>query len=369
MFDLLFLVSSATLPCGVEMFARCLFEAWLEIGAVGELVALSDNGIATAKLRGSDILVLNLPLVAWKKSLFSPLLALFAAKLHGKHTLAVLHEWKDLAWQRRAIFSIYLLLVDMVMFSSPMVAEQFSRRGFRLRSPRNAGILPVPPNLALPSEVAETELSRRIIDRARGRVVIGQFGSIYPKKNSTFVMDVAVELKRRGLKPLVVFAGSFIKGADQIEDEFNEKVRTLGLEQDVIVSGYLETAADVFAVLNRMDALVYDFAEGLTSRRSSVLTSLQSGSPVIVNAPLRSDEFDHHPVFARALSENMLHLVPLKATPADYADAVEAALGSRRQPTDLFSPAWKDAARALAKGLADSLPDRRRKEAVSVSAA
>jgi len=365
MFDLLFLVSATANPCGVEMFARCLFDAWLEMGATGRLLPLSESGINSAKLAGTDVLVLNLPLVAWKKSLLSPMLALFSAKLHGKPTLAIVHEWRDLAWPRRAVFSVYLLLIDMVMFSSPTVAEQFSRRVFRLRNPRNAGILPIPPNLERPTEIIDTSLSRHIADRAHGRIVIGQFGSIYPKKNSTLVLEIAAEMKRRGHDPLVVFAGSFIKGTDYIEHTFNEKIRALGLENDVIVSGYLNTAGEVFAVLNCMDAMVYDFDEGLSSRRSSVLTCLQSGRPVIVNAPSRLDEFAHHPVFAETIAAKQLHFVPNRASIFDYADAVEAMAGRRSQPAELFLPAWHDAAQALAKGLESALAGRHAKPPVA----
>lgn len=358
MFDLLFLVSATTMPCGAEMFARCLFDAWLEMGQTGRLLHQSESGMNLAKLPDTDVLVLNLPLVAWKRSLLLPMLALLSAKLHGKPTLAIVHEWRDLAWPRRAVFSAYFLLVDMVMFSSPTVAEQFSRRAFRLRNPRNAAILPIPPNLERPSEIIDTPLSRHIGDRAHGRIVIGQFGSIYPKKNSMLVLEVAAELKHRGHNPLVVFAGSFVKGTDRIEHTFNEKVRALGLENDVIVSGYLHTAGEVFAVLNCMDAMVYDFDEGLSSRRSSVLACLQSGRPVIVNAPLRADEFAHHPVFTATIAAEQLHFVPNRASIFDYADAVEAMAGRRAQPVDIFLPAWRDAAQSLAKGLEDALAGR-----------
>ena len=369
MFDLLFLASATASPCGVEMFARCLFDAWLEMGAPGQILPLSESKITSEKLPRTDVLVLNLPLVAWKKSLLLPLLVLLLAKLHGKPTLAIVHEWRDLAWPRRAVFSVYLLLIDMVMFSSPTVADQFSRRALRLRSPLDAGIVPIPPNLERPAEIIDTSLSRHIVERAQGRIVIGQFGSIYPKKNSTLVLDVAAEMKRRGHDPLVVFAGSFIKGADHIEHTFNEKVRALGLENDVIVSGYLDTAGEVFAVLNCMDAMVYEFDEGLSSRRSSVLTCLQSGRPVIVNAPSRLDEFAHHPVFAGTIAAEQLHFVPIRASIFDYANAVEAMVGRRSQPTDLFLPAWRDAAQALAKGLRSALAGRHTKtHAASVMA-
>jgi glycosyltransferase involved in cell wall biosynthesis len=369
MFDLLFLASATASPCGVEMFARCLFDAWLEMGAPGQILPLSESKMTSEKLPSTDVLVLNLPLVAWKKSLLLPLLVLLLAKLYGKPTLAVVHEWRDLAWPRRAVFSVYLLLIDMVMFSSPTVADQFSRRALRLRNPFNAGILPIPPNLQRPLEPIVTPLSRHIADRAQGRIVIGQFGSIYPKKNSTLALELAAELKRRGQSPLVVFAGSFIKGSDQIEQTFNDKIRVLGLENDVIVSGYLNTADEVFAVLNTMDAMVYNFDEGLTSRRSSVLTCLQSGRPVIVNAPSRLDEFVHHPVFARTIATEQLHFVPNRASISDYADAVVAMVGRRSQPADLFLPAWRDAAQALARGVEGALAGRLSKvQAASVIA-
>ncbi len=112
------------------------------------------------------------------------------------------------------------------------------------------------------------------------------------------------------------FIGSFIAGGTiDPKAAFDERVRTLGLENDVTVTGYIGPTAEVFAALEACDVLVYLFAEGLTSRRGSVLACLMASHPVLVNAPANADEFAHHPSFAQApLPTAGLTLLPHDAT-------------------------------------------------------
>ena len=133
--------------------------------------------------------------------------------------------------------------------------------------------------------------------RAEGRLVIGHFGSIYPGKQPNALLHIGAILKDRGLKPFVVYIGSFIRGTDNVEEEFFARAAQLGLTDDVIVSGYVATDAEVFGLFSEVDAFCYPLGEGLTARRSSVLTCVQSGKPLIVTGPALAEEFDHHPRF------------------------------------------------------------------------
>src|SRR5207237_5759411 len=98
-------------------------------------------------------------------------------------------------------------------------------------------------------------------------------------------------------KPLIVYIGSFIRGVDRVEEEFYARAAELDLTDDVIVSGFVASDHEVFGLFNEVDAFCYPLDEGLTARRSSVLTCVQSGKPLIVTGPALADEFGHHPSF------------------------------------------------------------------------
>ena len=66
--------------------------------------------------------------------------------------------------------------------------------------------------------------------------------------------------------------------------------------------------------------------EGLTARRSSVLTCVQSGRPVIATGPAEPDEFDHHPRFKELIDRGAIVLVSRGSSDDAYADRIASAL-------------------------------------------
>jgi glycosyltransferase involved in cell wall biosynthesis len=211
------------------------------------------------------------------------------------------------------------------------------------------GLLPIPPNVRRPDMPTTSALAREIAaKKASGKFVIGQFGSIYPKKQSMLVLDIASELKRRGHQVHAVFIGSFVKAGDHLEERFWARAKVLGIADDVEVTGYVQSAADLFAAFDQIDAFVYDFAEGLSARRGSVLACLQSGRPVIVNEPADGHEFDHHRDYQTAIAQSMLRFVPLHATTNDFADALLAAVAEPPRDARIdFDACWDHAVAAL----------------------
>ena len=350
------LVSPSKSPCGIEMFARGLARAGSELGLDSRAVAVAGQwGDAPAlwrALAGAAALVVSLPVVAWKKALLTPLLALMIARLRGARTIVVLHEWADLHPLRRAFISAYLLFAQVVLFSSPSVRDEFLSSPVG-RLPFNLGLAPIPPNIAPPKARARSPALDRVeAERAKGRLILGHFGSIYPKKQSTFVLDVAHALQGVSREVFVVFIGGFVKASDDVEERFFAHARKLGLEASIMVTGYVESDAEIFAMFDAVDLFVYSFAEGLTSRRGSVLTCLESGRPVVVNAPKSECEFDHHPVFRGLIAQGALQIVPANATPGDFARAIEAiGAGRRGVAAEIFAAGWLDAAIALRAAL------------------
>jgi hypothetical protein len=104
----------------------------------------------------------------------------------------------------------------------------------------------------------------------------------------------------------------------------------------------------VFGLFSEVDAFCYPLGEGLTARRSSVLTCVQSGRPVIATGPAEPDEFDHHPRFKELIDRGAIVLVPHGSGDDAYADRIASALQwpSVHAPFD-FDGWWRDAAEAV----------------------
>ena len=178
--------------------------------------------------------------------------------------------------------------------------------------------------------------------------MIGHFGSIYPAKQPNALLKIGAILKERGLKPLIVYIGSFIRGVDKVEEEFYARAAELGIADDVIVSGFVASDHEVFGLFSEIDAFCYPLDEGLTARRSSVLTCVQSGKPLIVTGPALPDEFDHHPRFKELIDRGAIVLVARGSDDEVYADRIVSALKwpQVNSPFD-FDGWWKDVADAV----------------------
>lgn len=338
------LVSDSATPCGVEAFAR-------------RLTATAGDRAASRQLghgRGDGVLVINLPVVAWKRRLADPVLAAAKARAQGRPVLVILHEWADLDWKRRASYAPLLPLATAVLVSSPEVADQLAADPLSRLAPRRRGIVPIPPNVVAPDTLPATEAAGRLAAARRaGKRILGHFGSIYPRKQSTQILDLTAALKQRGEDPFAVFIGSFVKGQDRVEEEFRARADSLGIADRVLVTGYVASDADLFALFAEVDVFAYLFAEGLTSRRGSVLACAMSGRPVVVNAPERPGAFDHHPTYQRLLADGQLRLVPLRATVDAVAAAVEEAASLPRHGARLdVAASWRDALAAVDRVMA-----------------
>jgi glycosyltransferase involved in cell wall biosynthesis len=360
-----FVVSRSTTPCGVETFARHLARSWRAAGHDARQIAIS-GGLQNLcdvwrALTDAEALVINGPVVAWKRVLFLPLLCVFLARVRGRKVVQILHEWSDLDPRRRLVLSIYLIFATHVLYSSPSVRDQHRSGRLARLLPVKRGLVPIPPNIAPPdADHAEAgggpgheAVATLAAARAAGRLVIGHFGSIYPRKRSDRILEIAAELKRRGHDVLLAYIGDFVRGSDDIQDVFTRRIDALGLAGDVLITGYIASHADVYAALRETDVLVYAFADGLSSRRGSVLAALLSGRPVIVNRPQNGREFDHHPAFRQALASKALRLVDAADDLAAYADAIEQVGGERETAMIDFDQCWRDAAAAFGEMLRD----------------
>jgi glycosyltransferase involved in cell wall biosynthesis len=321
----LILLSSASETCGVEEFARQL--AGRLSGRSGTWV-LGDGGARfLERLRDFDGVVLNFPIVAWKRKLVWPSLIALATRFKRKHLVVVLHEWKALDWKRRIVLAPVVALATRIVFSAPEIAREFGRSWLAIAATTDRRLIPIPPNLLAPPELRASAVSELLREqRHQGRIILGQFGSIYPKKQSTAVLQVAERLIARGHDVFVVFIGSFIKGMDDVEQAFFRIVQTAGLTDQVLVTGYVDDGRELFAIFEPVDVFCYVFPEGLTSRRASVLAAALFGRPVVVNAPVSEDALQHHALYQKLIDARAIRLVPTDADVDTVADAIMNAI-------------------------------------------
>jgi glycosyltransferase involved in cell wall biosynthesis len=350
----LFLGAGPQMQCGIGQFTRLLSQA-VEALDPGSSAALTltryegSLGEIWRAIGAAQTVVCNFPIVAWKRVILRPLAALAFARLRGRRVVLLQHEWASLHWLRRLTYLPALLLANTIVMFSPQVRRELARDPVVGWTATKSVLAPLPPNIEAPSQTNDSALRQRLkAARESGRPVIGHFGSIYPGKQPNTLLNVTAVLRERGRNPLTVYIGSFIKAFDNVEADFHARVSELGLSEDVIVSGYIESGAEVFGLFSEVDAFCYPLEEGVTARRASILTAVQTGRPVIVTGPAETDEFDHHARFKGLIERGAIVLVPRGSDDAAYADAILASLrqSSVYPPFD-FAGWWRDVAESI----------------------
>jgi len=343
------------MQCGVGQFTLRLAETLekLEPGSTAALTLSQTQGSLVEIWRGvgsASNIVCNFPIVAWKRVIPSPLLALSFARLRGRRVILVQHEWRSLHWLRRITYLPAVLLANRIVMFSPLVRKELADDPLVGWTARKCALAPLPPNVEAPAGVADSKLRQRLAEaRAQGRLVIGHFGSIYPAKQPNALLDICTALKARGLKPLVVYIGSFIRAMDNVEEDFYARARELDVADDVIVTGYVASEHEVFGLFSELDVFCYPLDEGITARRSSILAGVQSGKPLVVTGPAEADEFDHHPRFKELIERGTIVLVTRGADADGYADKIVAAVKRPSVPLSFdFDGWWRELGEAIA---------------------
>jgi glycosyltransferase involved in cell wall biosynthesis len=350
----LFLGAGPQMQCGVGQFTRLLSETIekLDPGRSTTLTLTRSEGSVANIWRAvgsAQSVVCNFPIVAWKRVILRPLLALAIARLRRRRVVLVQHEWASLHWLRRLTYLPALLLANTVVMFSPLVRRELASHPLLGWTAAKCVLAPLPPNIEAPPDIACSQLRQQLATaRKNDRMVIGHFGSIYPGKQPNALLDIAAVLGKRGHNPLTVYVGSFIKAFDNVEQDFYARANELGLTENVIVSGYVASEAELFGLFAEIDAFCYPLEEGLTARRSSILACAQSGRPVIATGPTDADEFDHHGRFKALIDQGAIGLVPLGSPHEAYADRIVLALKTPMAalPFD-FAGWWRDVAQSI----------------------
>jgi glycosyltransferase involved in cell wall biosynthesis len=323
----LFLLTPSKEECGVESFARLLVGA-LQQDFPGDGYAVlavaerwRDLPAVLRKIFKAEQIVFSVPLVAWKRTLLLPLAILLFARIVRCRVNVFMHEWTALHWLRRLALAPLVMLSRTIIVVSPFIAGEIAGTWWLFGAGSKCRLVPNAPTIRRPDAASATERVLRVRAAAANcDVVIGYFGAIYKGKAATALLDVCANLRKSGVRALIVFIGSFIKSLDGYEQQFWAKVAELGIEDQVIVTGYIADEAELYALFEEVGAFLFLFPEGLTARRSSVIHTLQSDRPVVVTAPRSMAEFAHHRGFAALIEAGVLSFVPEGAELRAIAD-------------------------------------------------
>jgi glycosyltransferase involved in cell wall biosynthesis len=330
----LFLLTPSNEPCGVETFTRMLAGALAssDPDAGYELLSISgrwrDLPSIFRRIAQTDQVAFSLPLVAWKRMLVIPLVLLLFSFATRRRISTFLHEWAALHGLRRLALMPFVWLSQTILVVSPFIRAQIASDPWIARAADMCRLIPHPPTVRRPASLTITDRVRGV-ERAANEcnLVIGYFGAIYDGKAPTALLEICDHLRSRGIRALIVFVGSFMQSLDDYERRFRAKIKQMALDDQVIVTGYVETSEELFALFERIGAFLFLYPEGLTARRSSVIACLQSNRPVVVSAPQSPDEFLHHRGFTTLIENGALSFVRSSAPVAEIADHLLAAAG------------------------------------------
>jgi glycosyltransferase involved in cell wall biosynthesis len=372
----LFLLTPSKEECGVESFARLLVSAlqndYPDDGYA--VLAVSsrwrDLPAVFRKIAAADQVVFSVPLVAWKRLLLLPLVVLVFACLARCRVNVFMHEWSALHWLRRLALAPFVLLSRTIIVVSPFIAGEIAGTPWLMGAARKCRLVPNAPTIRRPGAPRVTERVVRVREAAKScDVVIGYFGAIYKGKAATALLDVCENLRNSGIRALIVFIGSFIKSLDGYEQQFWSKVAEYGIEDQVIVTGYIADEAELHTLFEEVGSFLFLFPEGLTARRSSVIHTLQSDRPVVVTAPRAMAEFAHHAGFTRLIEAGVLSFIPEGADLRAIADQLLAVAkqGKRPAPAIDWDTWWRATTAATRAAMMDKMATNDREEATALA--
>src|SRR4051794_6819377 len=159
-YQALFLGAGPHMTCGVGQFTRLSCETLekLEPGSCSSLTLTRSEGTLRELWRAvgsARNVVCNFPLVAWKRVILRPLLALAMARLRGRRVILIQHEWGGLHWLRRITYMPALWLADSIVMFSPLVRRELAGDPVVGGTARKCVLAPLPPNIEAPPGIVD----------------------------------------------------------------------------------------------------------------------------------------------------------------------------------------------------------------------
>jgi glycosyltransferase involved in cell wall biosynthesis len=270
---------------GIRDHTRRLAEALRATGAAGVRIEFAVGpAFATATLRpDDDVLFVQYNPFSYARWGFAPWLPLALLRARRRRRVALMvHEpyvpmrnlrWTVMgAWQRLQLWLLWLS-ADVVLASIEPWAERLGR--WRPRRPVHH--LPVGSNL--PDRRACREQTRRRLGIAPGEVVLATLGSGSPAWLGERVLAAAAAVAAAGCPASALLLGADAPDVDGLADVV--PVRRPGWLSD----------EDLAATLAAADVFLAPLADGVSTRRTTLMAALQHAVPVVATrGPLTDSE-------------------------------------------------------------------------------
>ncbi|WP_299679144.1 glycosyltransferase family 4 protein [uncultured Tenacibaculum sp.] len=124
--------------------------------------------------------------------------------------------------------------------------------------------------------------SEELYMRQNNEIILGNLGRLVYQKNQEFLIDVALELKKRSLNFKL-----FIGGDGKLGDILSQKIKTHNLEREVTLLGFIENpksfmnSLDVFLLPSRWEGFGYVLAEAMLCEKPAIAFNISSNGQII----------------------------------------------------------------------------------------
>ncbi len=118
--------------------------------------------------------------------------------------------------------------------------------------------------------------------RVEGEVVLGNAGRLEKQKAQDYLVDLAVELKRRDQKFRIIIAG-----AGRLEAQLREYARSSGVEDKIVFLGFMEDmksfmeSLDIFVLTSYWEGFGYVIVEAMANAKPVVAFDISSNPEII----------------------------------------------------------------------------------------
>lgn len=118
--------------------------------------------------------------------------------------------------------------------------------------------------------------------RQGSEIILGNLGRMVFQKNQSFLIDVALELKKRNIEFKILMGGN-----GKLEDELKELVKKRELENEFNFLGFIDnpksfmSSIDIFLLPSRWEGFGYVLAEAMLCKKPCIAFDISSNSQII----------------------------------------------------------------------------------------
>ncbi len=181
---------------------------------------------------------------------------------------------------------------------------------------KNVVIIPVGSNVGI-KEFYNKEDIKEKKGINNNDIIIASFGTLHISKNIQLILETLRKLKEEDINFFFIWIGG--NPEDEQLNNIRERLKRHGLAEKVLLTGFL-TPEEIQEYLSIVDIFIAPFIDGITTRRTSVITGMEYGLPVISTF----SEFTE-PVFIHG--ENIF-LINCRCTPEELKDAINAVIAN-----------------------------------------